>query len=117
MSKENQNPNDETGNVRVSLGERSYDIEIVTGQLPGFAGRLQAWLAARGFKTAAGQQSALIVTDGHVCHQHGAAVGASLHLAGFKCEVALLEPGEQSKSLAQASELYDRLVAMQADRQ
>jgi len=116
MSKENQNPNDETGNVRVSLGDRSYDIEIVTGQLPGFAERLQAWMAARGFKTAGGQ-SALIVTDGHVCHQHGAAVGASLHLAGFRCEVALLEPGEQSKSLAQASELYDRLVAMQADRQ
>src|SRR5262245_3243162 len=116
MSKETRNPNDETAGVRVSLGERSYDIAIVTGQLPEFAERLQAWMAARGFKTAGGQ-SALIVTDGHVCHQHGAAVGASLHLAGFRCEVALLEPGEQSKSQARASELYDRLVAMQADRQ
>ncbi len=102
--------------VHVSLGERSYDIAIVTGELPGFAERLQGWLAARGFKNDA-RGSALIVTDGHVCHQHAAAVGASLHLAGFKCDVAVLEPGEQTKSLAAASELYDRLVAMQADRQ
>jgi 3-dehydroquinate synthase len=116
MTEEIRNPKDETASVRVSLGDRSYDIAIVTGQLPAFAERLQTWLSARGFKTA-GAQSALLVTDGHVCHQHGAAVGASLHLAGFRCEVALLEPGEQSKSLAQASELYDRLVSMQADRQ
>src|SRR5579859_1054553 len=116
MSQENQNPNDGTSSVRVSLGERSYDIAIVTGELPAFAERLQSWLEARGNKETAGR-SVLIVTDGHVCHQHGAAVGASLHLAGFKCEIAVLEPGEQTKSLAQASELYDRLVAMQADRQ
>src|SRR5262245_23933379 len=116
MSEEIRNPKDEAGGVRVSLGERSYDIAIVTGQLPGFAERLRQWMEARGLKTA-GRQSALIVTDGHVCHQQGAAVGASLHLAGFRCEVALLEPGEETKSLAAASDLYDRLVGMQADRQ
>lgn len=102
--------------VHVSLGERSYDIVIVTGEMSSFAERLQGWLATRGFKNAAGG-SALVVTDGHVVHQHASAVGASLHLAGFKCDVAILEPGEQTKSLASASELYDRLVAMQADRQ
>ncbi len=116
MTAEIQNPNGGTAYVHVSLGERSYDIDIVTGGLPTFAGRLQAWLAARGFKNS-GARSVLIVTDGHVCHQHGAAVGASLHLAGFPCEIAILEPGEQTKSLAHAAELYDKLVAMQADRQ
>ncbi len=102
--------------VHVALGERSYDIAIVTGELPAFAARLQTWLAARGFNDSSGR-SVLIVTDGHVCQQHAAAVGASLHLAGFKCEFAVLEPGEQTKSLAAAADLYDRLVAMQADRQ
>src|SRR5579872_5576405 len=58
----------------------------------------------------------LIVTDAHVCDQHASAIGASLHLAGFACEVAILEPGEQTKSLAAAGSLYDRLVEMQADR-
>src|SRR6266478_3685739 len=116
MTDDIRSPNDESTSVHVALGERSYDVAIVTGQLPAFAERLQGWLGARGFKTSSGQ-SALIVTDGHVCHQHGAAVGASLHLAGFKCEIALLEPGEQTKSLAHAADLYDRLVAMQADRQ
>jgi 3-dehydroquinate synthase len=115
MSKETQNPRDETGSVNVSLGERSYEIAIVTDELAAFAGRLKGWLAARGIKDSAGPK-VLIVTDGHVCHQHGAAVGASLHLAGFECEIAILEPGEQTKSLAHAAELYDRLVAMQADR-
>ena len=101
--------------VSVSLGERSYEIAIVSGELPAFAVWLTQTMARRGFKTG-GQPSVLIVTDGHVCHQHGAAVGASLHLAGYKCELAVLQPGEQTKSLAEASTLYDRLVEMQADR-
>ncbi len=105
-----------TETVHVALGERSYEIAIVTGELAAFAERLTGWLAARGFKAGA-RPAVLIVTDGHVCHQHAAAVGASLHLAGFKCEVAILEPGEQTKSLEAAASLYDRLVEMQADRQ
>ncbi len=116
MTKELQNPTDETGAVRVALGERSYDITIVTDELSSFAARLQSWLADRGYKESA-RQKVLIVTDGHVCDQYAGAVGASLHLAGFICEVAVLEPGEETKSLAVASDLYDRLVAIQADRQ
>lgn len=102
--------------VTVSLGERSYEIAIVSGELTAFAERLTGWLATRGFKAGA-RPKVLVVTDGHVCHQHAAAVGASLHLAGFPCEVAILEPGEQTKSLEAAASLYDRLVEMQADRQ
>lgn len=102
--------------VHVALGDRSYDIAIVTGQLSTFAEFLRNWLSSPGTEQKPGR-SVLIVTDGHVCAPLASAVGASLHLAGFKCEVAILEPGEQTKSLAAASELYDRLVAMQADRQ
>jgi 3-dehydroquinate synthase len=116
MTKEIQNSIDDAGVVHVALGERSYDIAIVTDEMPSFAARLQSWLAARGSKDTTGR-SVLIVTDGHVCDQYAGAVGASLHLAGFRCEVAVLEPGEETKSLAAASDLYDRLVGMQADRQ
>src|SRR5262245_3683859 len=113
MTNEVRNPNDEM--VRVRLGERSYEIAIVTGDLPAFAKRLSGWLAGRGIRD--GSRSAvLIVTDRNVCETHATVVGASLHLAGFRCEVAVLEPGEQTKSLESAALLYDRLVEMQADR-
>jgi len=115
MTQEIQSPNDESV-VRVALGERSYEIVIVSDELPTFAARLGDWLAARGFDGGKAQ-SAFLVTDGHVCDQQAAAVGGSLHLAGFRCDLAVLEPGEQTKSLAAAAELYDRLVAMPADRQ
>src|SRR6516225_2051600 len=115
MTQEIQSPNDESV-VRVALGERSYEIVIVSDELPTFAARLGDWLVARGFDGGKAQ-SAFLVTDGHVCDQQAAAVGASLHLAGFRCDLAVLEPGEQTKSLAAAAELYDRLVAMPADRQ
>jgi 3-dehydroquinate synthase len=101
--------------VHVALGERSYDIAIVTDELPAFAAWLTQIMTHRGLN-ASGQPSVLIVTDGHVCHQHGSAVGAGLHLGGFRCEVAILAPGEQTKSLAEASALYDKLVEMHADR-
>ncbi|HLJ12126.1 MAG TPA: 3-dehydroquinate synthase [Planctomycetaceae bacterium] len=101
--------------VRVALGERSYDIAIATGQLPAFAERLAQWFEAHGI--IGGRNGVLLVTDGHVCDKHACVVGASLHLAGYHCEVAVLEPGEETKSLASASELYDRLVAMHAGRQ
>jgi 3-dehydroquinate synthase len=115
MTKEIRNPNDENV-VRVALGERSYEIVIVSGELPSFAERLSGWLSVRGCKAGL-PRSVFLVTDGHVCDQQAPAVGASLHLDGFRCEIAVLEPGEQTKSLAAASELYDRLVAMRADRQ
>src|SRR4029077_7389941 len=79
MTAETRNPNDKTGIVHIALGERSYDIAIVTGELPAFAERLTGWLASRGFRESSGH-AVFIVTDGHVCHQHAAAVGASLHL-------------------------------------
>ena len=104
-----------TDNVHVSLGERSYDIAIVTGELPAFSVWLSRTLTGRGVKFR-GQPSVLIVTDGNVCHQHASAIGAGLHLAGFRCQLAVLQPGEQTKSLADASQLYDQLVGMQADR-
>ena len=47
----------------------------------------------------------------------GATLLANLAAGGFRCETVVLPAGEQTKSLAVASQLYDRLVALQADRQ
>jgi 3-dehydroquinate synthase len=102
--------------VNVALGERSYEIAIVTGELAAFAQRLCGWLTRRG-SPAAARPAVLIVTDTHVCDQHASVVASSLHRSGFACQVAALEPGEQTKSLAAAASLYDRLVEVQADRQ
>ena len=101
--------------VHVELGERSYDIEIVSGELPAFAERLSEWLARRGLPTGAGAP-VLVATDGHVCDSHASIVAGSLHAAGFEFDIAVLEPGETSKSLEAAALLYDKLVEMRAGR-
>ena len=61
------------------------------------------------------QQSALVVTDRNVAG-HANVVRASLAAAGFRVELAELEPGEKTKSLSVISGLYERMVEMKADR-
>ena len=51
--------------VNVALGERSYEIAIVTGELPDFAEKLTGWLARRGLKAGV-RPAVLIATDSHV---------------------------------------------------
>lgn len=101
--------------VRVALGERSYDIVIVSRRLAEFAAALSSWMVAHGRKVTVGQ-SAFLVTDKNVREPHAVAIERSLSAAGWKCATVVLEPGEQTKSLADASQLYDRLVALPADR-
>ncbi|MBS0265529.1 MAG: 3-dehydroquinate synthase [Planctomycetes bacterium] len=103
-------------NVRVSLGDRSYDIAIVTDELAGLGTWLKETMVRHGYKSG-GTATALIVTDGHVRDTHARAVETSLQAAGVRCALAVLPPGEQAKSLAEASQLYDQLVEAQADRQ
>ena len=56
-----------------------------------------------------------MVTDDNVRLHAGAAV-AALTAAGFQSFLVSLSPGETSKSLAVASQLYDHLVEVRADR-
>ncbi|HUU82381.1 MAG TPA: 3-dehydroquinate synthase [Phycisphaerae bacterium] len=53
----------------------------------------------------------LVVSDGHVAPLYGERVTRSLVDAGLKAELHVLPPGDESKSLEQASALYDRLAA------
>ncbi|WP_435019610.1 3-dehydroquinate synthase [Tundrisphaera sp. TA3] len=99
--------------VKVDLGPRSYEIRVVSGDSGGFGGFVRAALDAKW--SGRGCRSALVVTDDNL---HGAIRGPVEALAeiGITSEVASVPPGEASKSLAVASTLFDRLVAMKADR-
>ncbi|HEX5270025.1 MAG TPA: 3-dehydroquinate synthase [Gemmataceae bacterium] len=92
--------------VHVNLGERSYDIAIVSGDRggPGPFARQRA----RG-------SLALVVGDDNT-RPHVGAVGASLSAVGFRTESEVLPPGEAQKALATAARLYDRLADLNADR-
>jgi shikimate kinase/3-dehydroquinate synthase len=55
-------------------------------------------------------QRAWIVTDDNVGRLHATAAENSLHGAGVKTEIIAVAPGESSKSLQTAGELYDWLL-------
>jgi 3-dehydroquinate synthase len=99
-----------TTTVSVSLGDRSYEIVIVSGQLTGIA----EWIAEWGDWPAKGRKAA-IVTDENV-RPHAEAVQHSLALEDWETELIAIEPGERSKRLEVVSDMYDRLVSMHADR-
>lgn len=110
-------PGQELAEIRVpvDLGPRSYEIRVVSRQTAGFGpfvrGALESTWAGRACR------AALIVTDEHLdeigltrAYQDG------LCRVGIEPSVAVLPPGEATKSLASASLLYDRLVSIKADR-
>ncbi len=101
--------------VAVELGPRSYVIRVVSGRSGEFGPFVHEALGA----TWAGRscRSALIVTDEHLD-----ALGIiesyrdGLAKVGIESDLAVIPPGEASKSFAMALKLYDRLVERKADR-
>jgi 3-dehydroquinate synthase len=121
--------------VPVDLGPRSYEIPIVSNKLSECAGLLKRWWVERdGMSSMTCRQKpplgsvwlndhksppspvALIVTDANIAETHAATVRQSLLAAGWRCETEVLPAGEPSKSLDVVTRVYDRLIAMQADR-
>ncbi len=100
--------------VRVNLGDRSYEIVIVSGALTAIAKHVYRWGERLGGWTSSGRKAA-IVTDRNV-QPHAEAVQHSLAIDGWNTELIVIDPGEQSKRQEVISSMYDRLVAMQADR-
>jgi 3-dehydroquinate synthase len=92
--------------VRVTLGERSYDIAIVSDDRAGLGPFARQ--RARG-------ALAFVVGDENT-RPHAEAAAASLAAAGFRTALELLPAGEAQKALAVASRLYDRLADLNADR-
>jgi 3-dehydroquinate synthase len=99
--------------VPVDLGPRSYDIAIVSGELSSVAKSIETWATKT---TDTPSRTALIISDANVSDRYAAPVADSLTQVGWTVETAVLKAGEQSKCQQVVSELYDRLVAMQADR-
>ena len=92
--------------IHVNLGPRSYDIAVTSGQPDGLGPfARQHCPAAR----------ALVVTDPNVA-AHATAATAALRATGFAPEVVAVPPGEETKSVAAATILYDRLADLPADR-
>jgi 3-dehydroquinate synthase len=101
--------------VAVPLGPRSYNIRVVTNDPEGFGPFARGELG----RTWAGVSchSALIVTDSHLADlAMPATYQASLSGVGIETAIAVLPAGESTKSLEQASRLYDELVKFKADR-
>ena len=101
--------------VAVSLGARSYDIEIGSGLLATCGPRFREWLTSRGDHVPAAP-FALVITDEHVAPLQAATVAQGLVADGWSCHTIVLPAGERSKSLAAVSQVYDRLIELQADR-
>jgi len=101
--------------VAVDLGPRSYEVRVVSGAPDGLGNFAREALD----RTWAGKscRSALIVTDNHLADLPPFAVShASMEAVGIKCHTAVVPAGEASKSIESAVSLYQRLIAIKADR-
>jgi 3-dehydroquinate synthase len=100
--------------VRVELGPRSYDVRVVSGESPRAFGEF-ARESLDSSWTGQGCRSALVVTDEHLTSLAGGFVEGLVGV-GISTSLEVLPAGEASKSLDQAMRVYDRLVAIKADR-
>lgn len=101
--------------VRVDLGARAYEIVVSTGEWAAFPAYASRWLNAHSHWQTDTPQ-ALLVTDSHVNTLFADRLQSSFEQAGWKLERQVVPAGEASKSQAQVTAIYDRLVEMQADR-
>lgn len=106
-------PSAEETIIPVPLGPRSYEVRVASGGPEGFGPFARQALNA----TWAGRscRRGLIVTDANVAAMAKPYADA-LRASGIATTVAVVPPGEASKSLDQAAELYDRLIELRADR-
>lgn len=100
--------------VQVNLGERSYEIRIVSGGLAELPSLLPSWLD-RSVYRAGSSRLAHIITDRNV-RRHANVVREGLTCAGWSCGLTELEPGEKTKSISSLSTIWDDLIAAKADR-
>ena len=92
--------------VRVSLGERSYDVVIENGLLARAGGLLQPLSRGR---------TMAIVADANVA-PHLATLRESLSAQGIASEAIMLTAGEGTKSWTQLASLCDRLIELGIER-
>ena len=94
--------------VRLDAASGASDIRVG----PGAISRIGEWVRDRWPKA----RRAWIVTDGNVGPLHASAVEDRLRESGFAVSTHAVAPGEGSKSLATAGELYDWLLGGGVER-
>lgn len=95
--------------LRVSLGERSYDIVIAGDLLP----RIGQWIDRD--DGAAGGSHVVVIVDERLASTYGRIVSESLS-AERRCDVIEVPSGESSKSVSQADRLWNKLLDLHTDR-
>lgn len=93
--------------VKVNLGDKSYDIVIghdLKQQIMDFIRRCRF------------SRKALLITDTNIAPLYGEKVQAVLNEAGLDAKIAVIDAGEQSKSLACAETLYTQAIEHGLDR-
>lgn len=93
--------------VHVALGERSYPIEIGTGNLADTGRYLQ---------TRRKVSHAVIVTDANVENRHAMTVAESLSEADVMVDLLVVDPGEATKCAEVLEGLWNKLLDLGADR-
>ena len=101
-----------TQRVTVQLAERSYDIEIGTGNLA-TAGDLLANKKLSGGRAAS---RAILITDSHVGRIFASRLVESLAAANVATGLITVPAGEASKSAEQVTSLWEQMLALGADR-
>jgi len=94
--------------VRVELGERSYDIEVGSGN---FAHAVDFLIDCKPFS------HAILVTDENVDPLYADPLGDRLTDQDIHVNVMVLDPGETSKSVDIAADMWEALLDEGADRQ
>jgi len=94
--------------VRVHLAERSYDIEIGAGIL---FDRLGRFLTERAKVT-----HVVLLTDDNVQRPHAMRAAESLGEQDIEVDVICVDPGEPSKSVEMAADLWQAMFDVGADR-
>jgi len=85
----------------------SYPVYIGWGRLPELGQRLRETGLSG---------TAHIISEENVYAHHGAAAQASLEKAGFQVRTLTVPPGEATKTLETATQLYHRLIGMRVER-
>ncbi len=98
---------DPTQTVRVELAERSYDIEIGSGNID----ETGPFLVARGDVS-----HAIVITDNNVQEPHAIAVADSLGRESIEVDIIAVDPGETTKSVDMAAGLWQGFLDLGADR-
>jgi 3-dehydroquinate synthase len=93
--------------VRVQLAERSYSIEIGTGNLVALGAHAADWCKL---------SHAIVITDQNVEAPHAQQAAESLVDAGAAVDVLVIEAGEESKDVDTAASLWNQLLSIGADR-